>query len=257
MATHSLLPPEIQHYLQRAQRIVAFTGAGISAESGIPTFRDAQTGLWKRYNPQELASLEALATNAGLVWAWYTWRRRLVRQATPNPGHLALAEMERRVPQFTLITQNVDGLHQQAGGRNVLELHGNVMRTVCVAHRHHVTQWEPAPEGKPPKCPICGSVLRPDVVLFGETLPPDVFQQALEASRTCDAMLVIGTSGVVYPAAALPGLAKENGALILEINPQETPLSAEADVCLRGPAGEILPALVRQVWPDKPTTQKL
>ncbi len=244
-----LLPAEVVRWLRKAQHVAVLTGAGISAESGIPTFRDAQTGLWARYDPRALASPEALANNPGLVWAWYAWRRQKVAQARPNPGHIALAKMERLVPRFTLITQNVDGLHQQAGSQHVLELHGNIMRTVCVAHRHPVSHWEPVAEGEAPKCPICGSVLRPDVVLFGENLPHDVFQQALEASQTCDAMLVIGTSGVVYPAAALPDIAREQGALVIEINPQATPLSDVADLTLRGPAGEILPALVRQVWP--------
>ena len=168
----SAFPAELIRRLQEAHHIVALTGAGISAESGIPTFREAQTGLWARYDPQTLASPEALARNPGLVWSWYAWRRSLVRQAAPNAGHRALAAMERLVPRFTLVTQNVDGLHQQAGSRTVIELHGNIMRTVCAAQRHVVTQWAPVPEGEAPTCPYCGSVLRPDVVFFGENLPP-------------------------------------------------------------------------------------
>ena len=242
--THALPPALVQH-MREARHIAVLTGAGISAESGIPTFREAQTGLWARYNPQELASPQALRRQPGLVWAWYTWRRGLVQQAAPNPGHLALAEMERLAPRFTLITQNVDGLHQRAGSRNVIELHGNIMRTVCAAHRHEVTQWEPAPEGEAPRCPQCGSVLRPDVVLFGENLPPEALLAAAEAAQTCDVMLVVGTSGVVYPAASLPGLAKDAGAFIVEVNPQPTPLSPLADVVLRHPAGEALPRLVQ------------
>ncbi len=245
------LPPALIRRLQEARHVVALTGAGISAESGIPTFREAQTGLWARYDPQALASPEALARNPGLVWAWYTWRRNLVRQATPNPGHRALAAMERLVPRFTLITQNVDGLHQQAGSREVIELHGNIMRTVCAANRHLVTAWEPPPEGEAPRCPQCGSVLRPDVVFFGESLPLHALEAAHHAAQTADVMLVIGTSGVVYPAAALPGLAKEHGAWIVEINPQPTPLSSLANVALRAPAGEILPLMVAAAWPQK------
>ncbi len=239
------LPPDLIQHLRQARHIAVLTGAGISAESGIPTFREAQTGLWARYDPQELASPQALARQPGLVWAWYAWRRGLVRQAKPNAGHLALAEMERLTPQFTLITQNVDGLHQQAGSQHVIELHGNIMRTVCVAHRHPVTQWEPAPEGEAPKCPQCGSALRPDVVLFGENLPIEALYAAAEAAQTCDVMLVVGTSGIVHPAAGLPGVAKEAGAFIVEINPQSTPLSALADITLRHPAGKILPLIVQ------------
>ncbi len=244
------LPATLIRHLQEARHIVALTGAGVSAESGIPTFREAQTGLWARYDPQALASPEALARNPGLVWAWYTWRRSLVQQAQPNAAHHALAAMERLAPHFTLITQNVDGLHQHAGSRAVIELHGNIMRTVCTANRHLVTAWEPPPEGEAPRCPQCGSVLRPDVVFFGESLPPQALQAALEAAQHADVLLVIGTSGVVYPAAALPGLAKEHGAFIAEINPQPTPLSDLADVTLRAPAGEILPLVVAAAWPQ-------
>jgi len=239
------LPPTFVQRLRQARHIAVLTGAGISAESGIPTFREAQTGLWARYDPQELASPQALRRQPGLVWVWYTWRRGLVQQAQPNPGHLALAEMERLAPRFTLITQNVDGLHQRAGSQNVIELHGNIMRTVCAAHRHEVTQWEPAPEGEAPRCPQCGSVLRPDVVFFGESLPAEALQRATEAAQACDVMLVVGTSGVVYPAASLPGVAKDAGALVAEINPQPTPLSSLADIVLRQPAGKALPLLVQ------------
>jgi NAD-dependent deacetylase len=249
----SAFPAELIRRPQEAHHIVALTGAGISAESGIPTFREAQTGLWARYDPQTLASPEALARNPGLVWSWYAWRRSLVRQAAPNAGHRALAAMERLVPRFTLVTQNVDGLHQQAGSRTVIELHGNIMRTVCAAQRHVVTQWAPVPEGEAPTCPYCGSVLRPDVVFFGENLPPQALEAALQAAQTADDMLVIGTSGVVYPAAALPGLAKEHGAWVVEINPQPTPLSDLADTTLRAPAGEALPALVAAAWPQQNT----
>ena len=245
------IPQELIQRLRSAKRVVALTGAGVSAESGIPTFREARTGLWARYDPQELASPQALARQPGLVWAWYAWRRGLVQQAKPNPAHLALAAMEQQVPDFTLITQNVDGLHQQAGSQNVIELHGNIMRTVCAAHRHPVTQWEPAPEGEAPKCPRCGSVLRPDVVFFGESLPAGALEAAYQAAERCEVMLVVGTSGVVYPAAALPAIAKEHGALIVEINLQATPLSSLADFRLRAPAGQALPALLQAAWPSK------
>ena len=243
------LPSELIRRLPQAHHIVVLTGAGVSAESGIPTFREAQTGLWARYDPQALASPEALARNPGLVWAWYTWRRELVRRAHPNPAHYALAAMEHKAPRFTLITQNVDGLHQRAGSQHVLELHGNIMRTVCAAQRHLVTAWETPPESEAPRCPECGSVLRPDVVFFGESLPPGILEAALRAAQEADVMLVVGTSGVVYPAASLPGLAKEHGAFVAEINPQPTALSSLADVVVRAPAGQALPALLQAAWP--------
>ncbi len=241
-------PPELLARLREAQRVVALTGAGVSAESGVPTFRDAQTGLWAQYRPEELATPEAFARHPERVWAWYEWRRSLVRRAEPNPAHLALAAMERRVPRFTLITQNVDGLHQRAGSQRVLELHGNIMRTVCAAHRHEVTAWEPVPEGQVPRCPICGSLLRPDVVWFGEPLPGEALDAALRAAREAEVMLVVGTSGLVHPAASLPLLAADHGAYLVEVNPQETALSHIMDVVLRGPAGEVLPRLVAAVW---------
>ncbi len=243
-------PSDLLHRLREAHHVVVLTGAGISAESGIPTFREAQTGLWARYDPQELASPQALAHHPELVWQWYAWRRDLVRRAQPNPGHLALAALEKMVPRFTLITQNVDGLHQRAGSQEVVELHGNIMRTVCAANRHLVTEWASPPEGEAPRCPICGSVLRPDVVFFGEPLPPQALQTATAAVQTADVMLVVGTSGAVYPAAALPEIAKTHGAYVVEINPLPTPLSSLADVILRLPAGKALPALLAAAWPE-------
>lgn len=244
-------PEEMVDALRRARRVVALTGAGVSAESGVPTFRDAQTGLWARYRPEELATPEAFARHPERVWAWYTWRRELVRRARPNPAHYALAAMERRVPAFALITQNVDGLHQAAGSRRVIELHGNLMRTVCAAQRHEVSTWEPVPEGKVPRCPRCGSLLRPDVVWFGEPLPEAALQAALEAAQQAEVMLVVGTSGLVQPAASLPLLAAERGAYLVEVNPQETALSAWMDAVLRGPAGQVLPHLLEAVWGER------
>ena len=239
------LPPDFLEALHRARHVAALTGAGISAESGIPTFRDAQTGLWARYDPAELATPQALRRNPGLVWSWYQWRRSLVRQARPNPGHRALAELEQRVPRFTLITQNVDGLHQAAGSRNVIELHGNILRTRCADCRRGVEQWEPPAEGEAPRCPHCGSVLRPDVVFFGEPLPREAWQRAVEAAEDCDLMLVVGTSAVVEPAASLPRIVFHRGKVLVEVNPQETPLSPLAHYRLAGPAGQVLPALVQ------------
>ncbi len=222
------------------------TGSGVSAESGVPTFRDAQTGLWARYEPQELATPEAFERDPRLVWEWYEWRRGLVRRAEPNPGHLALAELERRVPSFSLATQNVDGLHRRAGSENVLELHGNIMRSRCSVEG---IEAEPraGDESVPPPCPGCGAFLRPDVVWFGEALPEDSFAAASEAARSCDVFLSVGTSSLVHPAASLPSEAARSGAVIVEVNPDHTPLTRQADYALRGRAGEVLPALVRAI----------
>jgi NAD-dependent deacetylase len=236
------IPPPLLGAFHEATRVVALTGSGISAESGVPTFRDAQTGLWERYDPQELATPEAFARDPRLVWEWYEWRRGLVANAKPNPGHEALADLERRIPGFTLVTQNVDGLHQRAGSRRVIELHGNIMRSRCAEEGVIVREYEG--EETPPRCPRCGEFLRPDVVWFGEMLPFQALEEASEAARGCYLFLSIGTSSLVYPAAALPYEALENGATLVEINPTETPLSANADFTLRGPAGEVLPKLL-------------
>ena len=227
--------------LRTAGRVVALTGSGISAESGVPTFRDAQTGLWARYDPQELATPEAFARNPRLVWEWYEWRRALVRSAEPNPGHRALVELEHRAPHFTLITQNVDGLHQTAGSRAVIELHGNIRRTRCSQEGVIVEEYG---DGRPSLCPRCGAFLRPDVVWFGEMLPAGALEVASEAARGCDLFLSIGTSSLVYPAAGLPYEALESGATVVEINPSETPLTPRANFVLRGRAGEVLPELL-------------
>jgi NAD-dependent deacetylase len=225
--------------------MVVLTGSGISAESGVPTFREAQTGLWERFDPQELATPEAFERDPGLVWDWYAWRRSLVAQAAPNPGHLALAEMQDLGQKFTLVTQNVDGLHQRAGSRGVIELHGNILRTRCSVEGVDVEEYE---EGEsPPVCPFCGAPLRPDVVWFGEMLPSEALDAASEAARGADLFLSVGTSSLVYPAAALPHEALESGATLVEINPGETPLTPHAEYALRGTAGDVLPRLIREL----------
>ena len=239
------IPLQLLEAFHEAARVVALTGSGISAESGVPTFRDAQTGLWERYDPLELATPEAFARDPRLVWEWYEWRRGLVANAEPNPGHEALAELERRIAGFALVTQNVDGLHQRAGSRRVIELHGNIMRSRCSEEGVVVREHEG--EETPPHCPRCGEFLRPDVVWFGEMLPFGALEEASEAARRCDLFLSIGTSNLVYPAAALPYEALANGATLVEINPTQTPLSANADFKLRGPAGEVLPDLLLKV----------
>jgi NAD-dependent deacetylase len=226
--------------------VAALTGSGVSAESGVPTFRDAQTGLWARYDPQELATPEAFARDPELVGRWYAWRRDLVEGAEPNAGHRALADLERGVPVFSLVTQNVDGLHQEAGSANVVELHGNIRRSRCPAENVAVEPDDT--DHLPPLCPNCGSPLRPDVVWFGEALPVAGLEAASEAARSCDVLLSVGTSGLVYPAASLPYEALESGTIVVEVNPDRTPLSASADFSLRGRAGEVLPRLVRAAF---------
>jgi NAD-dependent deacetylase len=234
--------PKLISALRSARRVAVLTGAGVSAESGVPTFRDAQTGLWAQYNPEELATPEAFRRNPQLVWEWYAWRRELVAQAEPNPAHLALAELERRVPQFTLITQNVDSLHQRAGSLNVIELHGNVARVICSAERCVITQWDATLS--PPTCPQCGAYLRPDVVWFGEQLPAAALDTAFEAATGSDLFFSIGTSGYVYPAAALPQIALQAGATVVINNLDVTTGVQEQCFFVHARAGEWLPALV-------------
>ena len=233
--------------LQKASHVVVLTGAGISAESGIPTFREAQTGLYAQYNPQELASPEGFRKNPKLVWEWYSWRRSIVTAANPNPGHQALVAMEQRISNFALITQNVDGLHCRAGSQNVLELHGNMMNTKCSQENTLITGWQNSGT-IPPKCPKCGAFLRPDVVWFGEKLPEHTLQTATQAATSCQVFLSIGTSTIVEPAASLPFLALHHGADVIEVNPQPTPLSKVVAFTLRGAAGIVLPELVQAVW---------
>jgi len=237
------IPAELIRRIAAAKRVTVLTGAGVSAESGVPTFRDAQTGLWAKYRPEDLATPSAFRRNPRLVWEWYDWRRKLVAEAKPNPAHVALAEMENLFPHFHLVTQNVDGLHQRAGSRNVIELHGNITRTKCFDEATIISTW--AHTGDiPPKCPNCGGLLRPDVVWFEEPMPEAEMELALRASMTCDVFLSIGTSTVVYPAASLPFQALRSGATIVEINPQPTPFTDQAHFVLAGAAGAVLPELL-------------
>jgi len=233
--------------LRQASHIAVLTGAGISAESQIPTFRESHTGLYAKYNPQELASPEGFRKDPKLVWEWYAWRRSMVTKAEPNPGHKALVDMEKHAKNFTLITQNVDGLHIRAGSKNVLELHGNLMKTRCSQENTLVTEWEDD-KTIPPKCPTCGAFLRPDVVWFGEKLPTIPLQKATLAATSCQVFLSIGTSTIVEPAASLPFLALHQGADVIEVNPEPTPLSKQVAFTLRGAAGIILPELVQAAW---------
>ncbi len=241
------IPEALKLALKQADKVAVLTGAGTSAESGVPTFREAQTGLWARYNPQELATPQAFRDHPRLVWEWYSWRRELVRAAEPNPGHYALAQLAGLVPELSLITQNVDGLHQKAGSPRVIELHGNIGRTRCSQEGCLVETWVDS-DILPPRCPHCGAHLRPDVVWFGEEPPHQALEEAWLAACTCQVFLSIGTSSLVEPAASLPGLAQGYGARVVEINPNPTPLSPHADFVLTAPSGLALPALLEAVW---------
>jgi NAD-dependent deacetylase len=230
----------IKELLRNAKTIAVLTGAGISAESGIPTFRGAG-GLWRNFRVEDLATPDAFARDPKTVWEWYAWRRETIAEARPNPGHHALVELENRTPGFTLVTQNVDGLHERAGSRNVVRIHGSIWEdrcTVCgVRASNEITTL-------PPFC-SCGGMMRPGVVWFGEGLDPLVWDNAVKAVESAGVLLVIGTSALVYPAASLVPLAKQFGATVVEVNPDETPISSEVDYSLRGPAGVVLPGLIQ------------
>jgi NAD-dependent deacetylase len=241
------IPAGLIEALRSAQSITVLTGAGISAESGIPTFRDSQTGIWEQYDPHELATPEAFSQNPELVLDWYRWRRGLVSQAEPNPGHTALTIMESHVARFTLITQNVDGLHIRAGSSSVVELHGSLQRLRCSNTSCAYTTLEWANAGLE-HCPHCQSLLRPDVVWFGEVLPSEALEVAQQASLNCDVFFSIGTSGVVEPAASLPYEALRAGATMIEINPKPTPLSVHSKYYFAHPAGVVLPQIISAVW---------
>jgi NAD-dependent deacetylase len=232
----------LREVLGKAERVAALTGAGISAESGVPTFRGAD-GLWRNYNVMELATPQAFARDPELVWEFYNWRRNLITGLTINPGHKALVDLEARVPHFTLITQNVDGLHLKAGSKNLLEIHGNLWKVRCT-QCHTVTLDMSSDMGSLPNCRECGGLLRPHVVWFGESLDDALLNRAVEAARSCQVMLVIGTSAIVQPAASLAFEAKEAGAVVAEINLEETPNSGMMDFVLLGKSGEILPKLL-------------
>jgi NAD-dependent deacetylase len=236
---------EVAAALREASVVTVLTGSGISAESGVPTFREAQSGLWSRYDPQELATPEAFEQDPCLVWNWYEWRRSLISEAVPNAAHAALAALERRVPSFRLLTQNVDGLHQRAGSEAVVELHGNITRSRC-SREGDLREPPDVPGEVPPRRPQCGAYLRPDVVWFGEALAAAAIDKTSDTARACDVFISVGTSSLVYPAAALPFEALEAGATVVEVNPAATPLTSSVHHALSGTAGEVLPALVRQ-----------
>ncbi|AVT35708.1 NAD-dependent deacylase [Plantactinospora sp. BB1] len=259
-----VLPSEAAGLLARARRVVVFTGAGMSAESGVPTFRDDLTGLWARFAPARLATPEAFHADPDLVWGWYEWRRARVRRADPNPGHFAIAALQALVPDTVVVTQNVDDLHERAGSASPVHLHGSLFAPRCIAEAAHpaaLTEPEdagavdPGEDGgavdpgeggrlPPPRCTRCGALVRPGVVWFGEALPEAALSAAIRAAAGCDVLLAVGTSGVVYPAAEIPGIAARSGATVIQVNPEPTPLDPVCAINLRGTAAEVLPALV-------------
>jgi len=232
----------VRKKIQASQRLVVLTGAGVSAESGVPTFRGKE-GLWRSFRAEELATPEAFARQPRLVWEWYAWRMTLIAPLRPNPAHRAIVEMEKMSPDFLLITQNIDGLHYKAGSRRLVELHGSIWRTRCMdcGAKKEIRE---VPTILPPRCEVCGGMLRPDVVWFGEEIPRSALTQSIEAVHACDVMIIAGTSGVVQPAASFGIMASQGGAYVIEVNMEKTPMSDVADEVLLGKAGEILPHIV-------------
>lgn len=244
-----MMPSEhLVELLRDNARTVVLTGAGVSAESGVPTFRSGSDSLWSKFSPEELASIDGFMANPKLVWEWYSWRRRLIGEAQPNPGHEVLAKLEKHLSKFTLVTQNVDNLHQRAGSEQVIELHGNIHKNKCLRC------GRPAPESAfatdhIPKC-TCGGMIRPDVVWFGELLPEDALNAAIVAAGSAELFMSIGTSAAVFPAADLPVIAKRRGAYLVEINLEETRISPHADEVYHAPSGVVLSALWDQIRVD-------
>jgi NAD-dependent protein deacetylase/lipoamidase len=238
------IPEILLEKLSKAEHVVILTGAGVSAESGIKTFRDPD-GLWSKFDPTELASVDGFISNTELVWEWYQYRVDIVNNAKPNPGHKAIAEMEKIFPKLTVITQNVDRLHQRAGSENILELHGNIVENHCFDCKIPFDGKTDLPDKQLPKCPECDGRIRPNVVWFGEMLPEEALSGAQMATAQCDVFFTIGTSGQVYPAAHLPVQAKQYGAYIVEVNPEPTPLSNHHDLCLQESSGVAMPAVLK------------
>ncbi|KGD89305.1 NAD-dependent deacetylase [Achromobacter sp. RTa] len=258
---HQDIPATLARALQEARRVVVFTGAGVSAESGIATFRDALTGLWSRFDAQALATPEAFRSHPDIVWGWYEWRRAQVLRAEPNAAHRAISQLARHVPGLTVVTQNVDDLHERAGSTGVAHLHGSLHAPRCSACEAPQIFADGIPsepeEGRriaPPACTRCGSAVRPGVVWFGESLPGDAWNAAIHAAEHCDLLLSIGTSALVYPAAELPQRALAAGAMVAQINPAATPLDARAHHNLRGAAAEIMPGLLASAGFEPPQT---
>jgi len=237
---------ELLSRLKSSKNVGSVCGAGISQESGVPTFR-GEEGLWKKYKPEELANFDAFIKNPELVWEWYNYRKKLISEVEPNPGHYALSEMENLFDNFLIITQNVDNLHRKAGSRNLIEIHGNIMSSKCIKCNRRYNDL-PFHENviSVPKCK-CGGIIRPEVIWFGELIPEDLLRRCYEFLKECQLLFVIGTSGFVYPAASFPLIAKENGAYLVEINSEETNISYMMDEILLGPSGKILPEIVAKI----------
>ncbi len=232
-------------WLKDCEYLFVLTGAGVSKESGIPTFRDALEGLWANYNPEELATPQGFKKNPSLVWQWYDSRRQKVKDVEPNPGHYALADLQKLVPGFFLCTQNVDGLHIRAGSSEVVEIHGSLSKFKCFDKEHEAID---VPFGlkDPPRCE-CGSLVRPAVVWFNEAMPERLLKDSFAAAAKADVALVVGTSGLVHPAASLPYIAKQAGAKVIEVNPNRSELTESCDLFLAGPSGVVLPQLVEKL----------
>ena len=237
---------ELIQRLKNANHVAVLTGAGVSAESGVATFRDPD-GLWAKFNPMELASVDGFMSNPNLVWEWYMYRVDVVNNVIPNPGHKAIAKMEKLFKKFTLITQNVDRLHQRAGSSKAVELHGNIVTNRCFDCSTQFEDEIDTSSKELPKCKECGGKIRPNVVWFGEMLPTEAIKEAESAAYSCDVFFSVGTSAEVYPAANLPHLAKQFGAYVIEVNPNKTPLTSYVDIHLEGPSGEVLPKLLENL----------
>lgn len=249
------MTPSLLEALRQSRHLLVFTGAGVSVESGIPTFRDALTGLWARFDPARLATPDAFEADPALVWGWYEWRRQRVLRAVPNAAHRAIAELAARVPRLTLVTQNVDDLHERAGSRDVIHLHGSLHAPRCFdcgqPHVGLAAELDEPEEGRrlpPPCCEHCGGRVRPGVVWFGEALPEAALEQAFAAAAECDLLLSVGTSGLVYPAAQVPQIALRNGATVVHINPQPMAVGGPREHSLQGAAGEVLPRLLEAAF---------
>lgn len=241
---HLNIPGELRERLRAAGRVFVLSGAGVSAESGVPTFRGGGgTAVWKGMPFEVISSAQMVRSNLPEVWEWFDYRRGLLSSCRPNPAHTTIERWQERFEHFTLATQNIDGLHTEAGSRDVLELHGNARRARCLSCGGREELREKREDVRPPVCVACGGQMRPDVVLFGEMLPEDVWVRAAERAAACDLCFVVGTSALVYPAAGLPQAASMSGAFLVEVNPEPTPLSEMCDIVLRGAAGEILPLL--------------
>ncbi|RJP62252.1 MAG: NAD-dependent deacylase [Ignavibacteriales bacterium] len=242
---------ELFEKLKTAKKILFFTGAGISAESGISTFRGAG-GIWNKLKPEELANFNAFLKNPDMVWEWYQYRRKIINETKPNPGHISIAEFQNYYDEVVVSTQNVDNLHRRAGSKIVYELHGNIERNYCINCGKNYNSPDFNFTDKAPRCE-CGGLIRPDIVWFGEYLPQDVFSASEKAAEECDVCFVVGTSAVVYPAAQIPMLAKRTGAYLVEVNIEETELTYRADLSLIGKSGEVLPQILEEVKKIKTT----